>query len=74
MPFILEIALDIAAGIIVVGLLIALGLFLIEMIISYPWQTALVVTGIVLIFFYAFVPMPQQPGGDSPPHLQSSPH
>jgi hypothetical protein len=73
MPFILEIALDIAAGIIVVGLLIALGLFLIEMILSYPWQTALVVTGIVLIF-YAFVPMPQQPGGDSPPHLQSSSH
>jgi hypothetical protein len=70
---ILEFALDIATGIIVVGLLIALGLFFIQMIITYPWQTASVVICIVLIF-YAFVPMSQQPGGDLPPHLQSSRH
>jgi len=58
MPFILEIALDIAAGIIVVGLLIALGLFSIEMIIRYPWQTALVVTGIIVLIVYVVSRMP----------------
>ena len=67
MPSILEIALEVATGIIVVGLLIALGLFLIEMMITYPWQTALVVIGIVLIV-YVFVPMPQQPRGNFTPH------
>jgi hypothetical protein len=58
MPSILEIALQIAAGITVVGLLIALGLFLIEMIISYPWQTALGVTGIIVLIVYGVSRMP----------------
>ncbi len=70
---IVEFAFETAVGIIVVSLLIALGLFFIQMTIAHPWQTALAVIGIVLIF-YAFVPMPQQLGGESPPHLQSSPH
>jgi hypothetical protein len=58
MPFILEIALEIAVGIIVVGLLIALGLFSIAMIIRYPWQTALAVTGIILLIVYVVSRMP----------------
>jgi len=57
---IVEFAFETAVGIIVVGLLIALGLFLIQMTITYPWQTALVVIGIVLVV-YNFVPMPQDP-------------
>jgi hypothetical protein len=58
MPFILEMALEIAVGIIVVGLLVVLGLFSIEMIISYPWQTALAVTGIILLIVYVVSRMP----------------
>ncbi len=65
---IIEFAFETAAGIIVVGLLVAIGLFLIQMTITYPWQTALVVIGIVVVF-YALVSMPQQPGGGLPPHL-----
>lgn len=65
---ILEFAFDIATGIIVVGLLIALVLFLIDMTITYPWQTALVVIGIVLIV-YIFAPMPPEAKGTFTPRL-----
>ena len=65
---IVEFAFETAVGIIVVGFLIALGLFLIQMTVTYPWQTALVIIGIVLIVYF-FAPIPQQPGGDLPPHL-----